>query len=647
MATLLITKETGGYFSFVVDGNTADKITNMRNDALAVGTKVHFKTANGANIVKTQNIDVTAITLVASGSFTFATVNLFFAKLIDVGYWDWLLGGGGGTGTDRFDELLDTFDYFGNDMKAVRVNESQLKLEPFTVYNYRKIVDLEDTFSAIVPNKMLATSADGLSVELRDLPETPETYLNAVGSFNYNDLATHTSPITVTASVEAKLTNDTEGLYTDITLAPFGVSSTWNPATNQFDFSQLSVGDWVDLRTDILIDLVGTNTSYKLYLKMAVGSGAEWTLNIHNGERKTTTEFNEVHYLGFVIGNIETKDYPAELWILTDANATIKVNGWLAKIVRKNINVGDFNLTQGDISEINHAAFEKTSLVDADELSGMDSDSDYSLIRIQMLNIWNYIKDKTATLFQYKLVAGTNISIDNTNPLAPIISASGAGSSETTTTMGALINSATAATPNDTDLVATAESAGLLKKITWTNAKAFLKTYFDTLYTTTGAVATQITTALSGYLTSSGAAAIYETIANVALKSNIASPTFTGTPAAPTAAVATNTTQIATTAFVQEAMILPVTETGTSFSLANANNGKITILTASCTVTIPNGLIAGFEHTIVTLAGVTLTVALGGSVVLFNNTGLTMAEKLSCTIKNRTTTNNYITAGSL
>jgi hypothetical protein len=31
----------------------------------------------------------------------------------------------------------------------------------------------------------------------------------------------------------------------------------------------------------------------------------------------------------------------------------------------------------------------------------------------------------------------------------------------------------------------------------------------------------------------------------------LASPTFTGTPAAPTAAVATNTTQIATTAFVQ------------------------------------------------------------------------------------------------
>lgn len=40
-------------------------------------------------------------------------------------------------------------------------------------------------------------------------------------------------------------------------------------------------------------------------------------------------------------------------------------------------------------------------------------------------------------------------------------------------------------------------------------------------------------------------------IAALALKASIASPTFTGTPAAPTAASGTNTTQLATTAFVQ------------------------------------------------------------------------------------------------
>lgn len=50
--------------------------------------------------------------------------------------------------------------------------------------------------------------------------------------------------------------------------------------------------------------------------------------------------------------------------------------------------------------------------------------------------------------------------------------------------VGARINASASATPNDTDLVATAENAGLLKKITWTSVKAFLKTYFDTIYQT-------------------------------------------------------------------------------------------------------------------------------------------------------------------
>jgi hypothetical protein len=38
----------------------------------------------------------------------------------------------------------------------------------------------------------------------------------------------------------------------------------------------------------------------------------------------------------------------------------------------------------------------------------------------------------------------------------------------------------------------------------------------------------------------------------VSTKANLASPTFTGTPTAPTAAYNTNTTQLATTAFVQK-----------------------------------------------------------------------------------------------
>lgn len=54
---------------------------------------------------------------------------------------------------------------------------------------------------------------------------------------------------------------------------------------------------------------------------------------------------------------------------------------------------------------------------------------------------------------------------------------------ETATSIWILIWWSDDATPNDTDFIATSLTAWwILKKLTWTNAKAFLKTYFDTLY---------------------------------------------------------------------------------------------------------------------------------------------------------------------
>ena len=64
-----------------------------------------------------------------------------------------------------------------------------------------------------------------------------------------------------------------------------------------------------------------------------------------------------------------------------------------------------------------------------------------------------------------------------------------------------------------------------------------------------GSTLTYDDAAISGYFESR----VDTNETNIALKANIASPTFTVTPAAPTASAGTNTTQIATTAFVSTA----------------------------------------------------------------------------------------------
>ena len=88
---------------------------------------------------------------------------------------------------------------------------------------------------------------------------------------------------------------------------------------------------------------------------------------------------------------------------------------------------------------------------------------------------------------------------------------------------------------------------------------------------------------LSPYLLQTDAAATYATITNLNKKANTSSPTLTGTPKAPTAAAGTNTTQIATTAFVQTAIAShSITLTGT--------NPALTPVSGICTWNISNTL---------------------------------------------------------
>lgn len=130
--SLLITKLSDGSFSFVLNGDTVNTIVNLRNDMTTVGDEAHFKTSNGANLIKEQQILFNQVTIVDGATLPVATSSIDLRlKLRSVGFWDWMLSGG--SGVNRFDALLDTFDYFGNDGKVPMVDESQLKLIPFSL----------------------------------------------------------------------------------------------------------------------------------------------------------------------------------------------------------------------------------------------------------------------------------------------------------------------------------------------------------------------------------------------------------------------------------------------------------------------------------------------------------------------------------
>jgi len=88
---------------------------------------------------------------------------------------------------------------------------------------------------------------------------------------------------------------------------------------------------------------------------------------------------------------------------------------------------------------------------------------------------------------------------------------------------------------------------------------------------------------------------------------------------------------------------ITVRKISTNTTLADSDNGTVILLTASCTVTLPNGLMSGFNCSFSTATGATLTYALGGSVTLINNVGTTMAQNLSHTIVNTGTSNEYLT----
>lgn len=171
MATYTIREKLLNYYGFEIDDVLV--LDNRRNDLTVDFTTdpsgyCHFKTSAGAAIFGYQNLLPYEFTIIDidDNEFNPTTVEELKGYLEDIHFFDWQsnYGGGGSGGVDRFDELLDTFNYVGKQRHVPFVNDSMTGLISEYLYNYNRITQHQD-FS---PNTALTAAMVGkkLGIEL-------------------------------------------------------------------------------------------------------------------------------------------------------------------------------------------------------------------------------------------------------------------------------------------------------------------------------------------------------------------------------------------------------------------------------------------------------------------------------------------------
>ena len=351
MANLVINRILDSRFEFSLDGGLP--ISDNAPNLTTFGNICHFKTKNGANIIKNQNIDYSEITVIdtfgGSGTFTFPNIQAVWTKLIELNFFLGVSGsGGGGGGVTRFDALLDSFTYFGEDGKVPVVDEAQLRLVPTEFYNVKDFVDLSDVgFTTLIAGKVLSVANVGgvPKIVLSD-PSSGgggvSSGNSAVGGFYYADLTTQTTPLSY-VSGELQLTNDIGGSETFLSKPPYGITSVWDEGLGVFNFSQLSIGDEVFIRADLNFTTNSIDQFVELKIVLGEGSANEKTINLGIYSIENIGEILLNGSVNFGINNEDWRTTDAKLYFSSSDIGSIKVVGFDVYIVRKSINIIDIS----------------------------------------------------------------------------------------------------------------------------------------------------------------------------------------------------------------------------------------------------------------------------------------------------------------
>lgn len=181
---------------------------------------------------------------------------------------------------------------------------------------------------------LLADNTSG-SISPQDVRDFLKTAGLRGGIVDYNDATTTGTPLVVTGGGGAVyLTNDGAGANSYSNLLDAGLTDLWNVSTNEFDWTELALGDAVDIRLDVDVITTSANQEVIIQLELASGDAGEYSIPYTDDIYKTAGTYKLERYNGIYMGNAATLNNPAKFKVSSDGNCTIIVNGWYMKVTK-------------------------------------------------------------------------------------------------------------------------------------------------------------------------------------------------------------------------------------------------------------------------------------------------------------------------
>lgn len=156
-----------------------------------------------------------------------------------------------------------------------------------------------------------------------------EGFRSRFGWADYNDSATATTPITLTAGDWVQITNDTLGDFTNTDFLPSNATRLWDPATNTVLLDEMSLGDSFLLRADIIFNPTVNNTRLEFRIRWpGIFSLAQGLAPLGDG---AGADYERYINTTFYLGSEVVRDTGAVLEVKASSGCSAQVNGFYIK----------------------------------------------------------------------------------------------------------------------------------------------------------------------------------------------------------------------------------------------------------------------------------------------------------------------------